>query len=343
MSLSSYKILKNNIFTNATFSLVPIRFEDRMAIMKWRNEQIYHLRQNKPLTEVDQNNYFTTIVANLFEQEKPNQLLFSFLENDSCIGYGGLVHINWLDKNAEISFVMNTDLEEKRFHEIWSAYLALLEQVAFEELKLHKIYTYAFDIRPHLYEVLSSSGFIEEARLKEHCYFNAKLLDVVYHAKFNSSLSLRLATLDDLLLYYNWANDIQVRANSYQTEPISLEDHTKWFTSKINNPLFSFFVFENHLGIPIGQVRVQIVSDFKAVIGISNASSFRGKGFASRMLVQATDAFLKNHPEQIISAYIKLDNRASEKVFQKAGFVLDKIVEYESVPSYHYIKKYENR
>lgn len=343
MSAPSYKILKNNIFTNANYSLVPIRFEDRMAIMKWRNEQIYHLRQNKPLTEVDQNNYFTTVVAKLFEQEKPNQLLFSFLENEVCIGYGGLVHINWLDKNAEISFIMNTDLEAKRFHEIWSAYLVLLEQLAFEELKLHKIYTYAFDLRPHLYEVLNGSGFIEEARLKEHCYFNAKFLDVVYHAKFNSFLSLRFATLDDLLLYYNWINDIQVRANSYQSEPINLEDHTKWFTSKINNPLFSFFVFENHLGIPVGQVRIQIVNALESVIGISNATNFRGRGYASRMLVMATDEFFKNNPKQTISAYIKLDNKVSEKVFQKAGFVLDKIVEYESLPSYHYIKKYENR
>jgi hypothetical protein len=54
----------------------------------------------------------------LFEQQQPSQLLFSFLENDKCIGYGGLVHINWIDSNAEISFIMNTQLEKDRFQEI---------------------------------------------------------------------------------------------------------------------------------------------------------------------------------------------------------------------------------
>ena len=80
----------------------------------------------------------------MFEQEKPNQLLFSFLENGKFIGYGGLVHINWLDKNAEISFVMKTELEKEYFSIYWSNYLSLIEKVAFETLNFHKIFTYAF-------------------------------------------------------------------------------------------------------------------------------------------------------------------------------------------------------
>jgi len=183
----NYKVLQKKFFTDGTFSIVPIRFEDRMLIMKWRNEQIYHLRQRQPLTVADQDAYFANVVAKLFEEEQPNQLLFSFLEDEVCIGYGGLVHVNWLDKNAEISFIMNTDLEAERFHEIWSAYLGLLEQVAFEELKLHKIYTYAFDLRPYLYEVFLNAGYHEEARLKEHCFFENKFLDVLIHYKINKT------------------------------------------------------------------------------------------------------------------------------------------------------------
>lgn len=45
--------------------------------MKWRNEQIYHLRQAKPLTKEDQNAYFENVVAKLFEDDHPNQILFS--------------------------------------------------------------------------------------------------------------------------------------------------------------------------------------------------------------------------------------------------------------------------
>ena len=183
--MNCYKALNKQEYSNNEFSIVPIRYEDRMDIMKWRNEQMYHLRQSKPLTIEDQENYFINVVFSLFKQEQPNQILFSYLENGVCIGYGGLVHINWIDKNAEISFIMNTDLEAKRFSEVWCAYLGLLEQIAFGDLSLHKIYTYAFDLRPHLYKALENSGFMEDARLKEHCSFDNKYLDVVMHSKIN--------------------------------------------------------------------------------------------------------------------------------------------------------------
>ena len=183
--MNFYKALNNQIFTSGKYSLIPIRFDDRYAVMKWRNEQIYHLRQNKPLTIEDQDYYFENVVSKLFEQTQPNQILFSFLENEICIGYGGLVHINWIDQNAEISFIMNTVLEKNRFHEIWTAYLNLIEKVAFEELKLHKIFTYAFDLRSHLYPIFENAGFQKEAELLDHKKFDNRYINVIIHSKIN--------------------------------------------------------------------------------------------------------------------------------------------------------------
>ena len=77
------------------------------------NEQIFHLRQFEPLTKIKQDLYFTNIVSKLFKEEQPNQILFSFLKNGECIGYGGLVHINWIDRHAEISFIINTILDNE--------------------------------------------------------------------------------------------------------------------------------------------------------------------------------------------------------------------------------------
>tara|TARA_B110000238_G_scaffold201057_1_gene254341 strand:- start:2941 stop:3507 length:567 start_codon:yes stop_codon:yes gene_type:complete len=188
--MNSYKVLSKQKFGNANYSIVPIRFEDRMDIMNWRNDQIYHLRQNKSLTAFDQDHYFNTVVNKLFNQDEPNQILFSYLENNVCIGYGGLAHINWIDKNAEISFVMNTKLEEENFSKHWKIFLKLLEQVAFKDLNLDKIYTYAFDVRPFLYRPIEDSGFVKEAILKKHCFFNGAYKDVIIHSKFN--------TLDEL-------------------------------------------------------------------------------------------------------------------------------------------------
>ncbi|MEN8912615.1 MAG: GNAT family N-acetyltransferase [Polaribacter sp.] len=165
---------------------MPLRFEDRMEIMTWRNEQMYHLRQAEPLTQESQDNYFRTTVASLFEQENPNQILFSYLKDGVCIGYGGLVHINRIDRHAEISFIMKTELEPVEFDLHWSNYLELIEKVGFEQLELHKLFVYAFDLRPHLYLSLQKSNYFRDATLKEHCYFNGKFLDVIIHSKLKS-------------------------------------------------------------------------------------------------------------------------------------------------------------
>ena len=186
--MKTYLALKKNIFDIDNFSIVPIRYEDRFSIMKWRNEQIYHLRQDEPLTIENQEKYFTEVIPRLFELKQPDQLLFSFLKNDICIGYGGLVKINWLDKNAEISFIMNTELEKNNFGEYWTIFLSLIEEIAFNEINLHKIYTYAFDLRPQLYPILLKANYSEESRLKAHCFFDEKFIDVLIHSKFNDKV-----------------------------------------------------------------------------------------------------------------------------------------------------------
>ena len=181
--MRNYQVLRQNIFEKGEYSIVPIRSEDRYDIMKWRNEQIYHLRQDKPLTKEAQDRYFDEIIPQLFHQEKPSQLLFSFLKDGKLIGYGGLVHINWVDKNAEISFIMNTELEKEEFEWNWSKYLSLIEELAFKEMAFVKLYVYAFDLRPHLYTTLLNNSYFMDARLKNHCIFNGELKDVVIHSK----------------------------------------------------------------------------------------------------------------------------------------------------------------
>ena len=74
-----YKALKKQEFKSGDYCLTPLRHEDRFNIMKWRNEQIYHLRQSEPLTIDKQDAYFDNTITSLFNQEKPNQILFSFL------------------------------------------------------------------------------------------------------------------------------------------------------------------------------------------------------------------------------------------------------------------------
>ena len=179
-----YKVLKNQVFKNGNYCIVPVRSEDRHDIMRWRNDQIYHLRQKELLTTKCQDKYFSEVVEKLFGLTYPDQILFSFLKEKKCVGYGGLVHINWEDKHAEISFVMETSLEGEYFHKFWSEYLVLIEKAAFDEVKLNKIFVYAFDLRPKLYEVLNNSSYTNEAVLKNHRRFKNSYIDVLIFSKF---------------------------------------------------------------------------------------------------------------------------------------------------------------
>ena len=313
--MNSYNVLNNQIFSIDAFSIVPIRYEDRMDILKWRNEQIYHLRQSKSLTEIDQENYFNTVVNKLFEQEQPNQLLFSYLQDGLCIGYGGLVHINWNDKNAEISFVMDTKLEKDYFQLHWKNYLALIEKVAFKDLYFHKIFTYAFDIRPNLYEALESAGFYKEAVLEEHCSFDEKYLDVVIHSKKNiDRLKLCIATFDNAELLFDWANDNTVRRNSLSTRGILWEEHLKWFGSKLHSQSKIYLLYNDK--IPVGQIRFDFINEFW-VIDYSIDEKYRGKGFGKIILELAIKKFKKG---DTLKAKVKNENISSLKIFQKIGF-----------------------
>jgi len=330
-----YKKLNIDTYRFKEFQLVPIRFNDRIKIRTWRNEQMVHLRQDQKLSRADQDNYYLNVVASLFQEDQPKQILFAFLDNGELVGYGGLVHMNWMDRHGEVSFLMNTELQEKRFEDYWSNYLRLLRFVAFDELKLRKIFTYAFDVRPHLYPVLQNAGFVEEARLKDHCCINGKFKDVLIHAQFTGALiSYREARKNDVKLYFEWTNDPYVRSQSFQTDEIQYKDHVHWFESKVADSKILMLLFSDKED-SIGQVRIEQKPD-ENVISVSLAASSRGKGYGSRILRLAALEFHQRIGESI-SAYIRENNHASIRSFESAGFVLESSLEINNIPSFKYI------
>ena len=316
---SSYNCLtKQKIFTD-DYAIVPIRFEDRMDILKWRNEQLYHLRQAKLLTIEDQENYFSTIVAQLFKQEFPNQLLFSYLKDDLCIGYGGLVHINWIDKNAELSFIMNTELEKENFQFHWKTFLELIEELAFHELNFHKIFTYAFDLRPNLFTVLKKAGFVEESRLREHCLFENKFIDVLIHSKLNHLIKLRIASIKDLRVTFNWASSKLVRQYSFQKKNISFTSHEDWFSKKLISKDCVYMIAELNK-TPIGSIRFDINKTGDALISFLLDPLSHGKGLGKQLLEIGCDEVVKLKKINNIIGKVNIENTPSLNIFKNLGF-----------------------
>jgi RimJ/RimL family protein N-acetyltransferase len=318
--MPTYKVLNKQEFFNGKYSIVPIRMEDRFAIMQWRNEQIHHLRQNKPLNDEEQDRYFNTVIAKLFVQEQPNQILFTYLDGDKCIGYGGLVHINWMDKNAEISFIMDTSLQEDFFEFHWTTYLGLIEEVAFVELGMHKIYTYAFDLRPKLYSALKKAKFIKEAVLLQHAFFEGTFIDVVIHSKIDNSLYLRNAQLMDVELTYLWATNPVVRMYANSKEKIKWEKHKKWFSDKLAHIDCEYYILQDK-GKEIGSIRFDINEDGMAMISYLIDPSLHGKGYG-KIIIEVGIERLRHRKEKVkkVVGLVQQENMASIKIFEKLGF-----------------------
>ena len=340
--MNKYKVLNKQIYSKGEHSIIPIRFEDRFDIMKWRNEQMYHLRQKELLTIENQDNYFNTIVSDLFIQDKPQQLLFSYLKNNECIGYGGLVHINWEDKKAEISFIMNTELEKTDFDTNWSLYLELIEQLAFKELGVRALFTYAYDLRPHLYPTLEKNGFELKSRLKNQIIIDGEHKDVLIHEKQNprNAIKLRKAEKADVNLIFDWSNDELVREQSYNSQKIELKAHIKWYNNKYQDPKSLFLILELK-NEPFGLVRFDIQKQ-NAIVGVLIGSNYRGKGLSINSLILACSEYFKSNDKPIL-AYIKETNKASITAFGKAGFQYYKDELVDGISSYVYqLKKDKN-
>jgi len=152
-------------------------------------------------------------------------------------------------------------------------------------------------------------------------------------------ISFRKATIYDLMLYFDWANDPEVRAQSFDSKIIDIESHKKWFLSKLNDDSLLMLVFQNEKNQNIGQIRMQKENEKEALIGISIASDFRGNGYAKEMLQIASDYFLKSNSNYVINAFIKETNLSSKYAFEKAGFEFRTLINYENSQSFHYFKK----
>jgi spore coat polysaccharide biosynthesis predicted glycosyltransferase SpsG/L-amino acid N-acyltransferase YncA len=140
------------------------------------------------------------------------------------------------------------------------------------------------------------------------------------------TLKFRLASAKDALIYFKWANDPEVRGNAIHTEPIPLENHLKWFDSKLKNNQAALYLFTKN-DKPIGQVRFDKTEN-KTIIDYSVDKQYRGKGLGKLILKQALIDYKSKYPSTVIHATVKASNEASNKIFRNLQFK-------ETKASYH--------
>ncbi len=145
---------------------------------------------------------------------------------------------------------------------------------------------------------------------------------------FGLDFVLRNIVKKDCKLLFDWANDPDVRNNALNTTNIMWNNHLNWFLDKLVNPDTYIYILERK-GIAIGQIRFDREDDYWK-LDYSIDKKYRRMGIGSKIIKLGLEKI-----EGEVKAWVKLDNIASRKVFQKLGFRESKggksIIEYSSL------------
>lgn len=129
---------------------------------------------------------------------------------------------------------------------------------------------------------------------------------------------LRRATAEDAMLYFAWANDPEARANSLSSASIPLQDHLRWFSTRVTSPDALLFVCESPLRGPVGQVRFEKLEDGRHLLSYSLDPKFRGQRLSLPMLTAALNKLAGATGGVLAKA--RTNNPASLKTLRQAGF-----------------------
>jgi RimJ/RimL family protein N-acetyltransferase len=142
------------------------------------------------------------------------------------------------------------------------------------------------------------------------------------------NIQIRNVNINDAKLLFDWANDLQSRNNSFNSNPIEWDTHVIWLTEKLESPNNHIFLFHIE-NIPIGVVKFEILEN--TTIGVIVAPQQRGKGWGSKIIRMGCEQYWSNNLHDIL-AYIKPENTSSIKAFEKAGFSFLRKDKYNNIP-----------
>ena len=120
---------------------------------------------------------------------------------------------------------------------------------------------------------------------------------------------LRKATIEDMDLLFQWANDSVVRKNSFSTAEISYEEHVKWYHNLLKREDCMQYIYMDG-DCPVGQVRITLKDD-EAEIGYSICTEKRTLGYGTKLLALIS---------QKVYGEVKPENTTSQKAFLHAGY-----------------------
>lgn len=169
-----------------------------------------------------------------------------------------------------------------------------------------------------------------DKEIKSFSFFNGLSGKNILSKFIDLDLELRQVLKNDCKLIFEWANDPLVRRNALNSQEIKWEDHLKWFHSRINDDKTKMYILVRETE-NIGQLRFEKENDYWK-IDYSIDKRYRGMGMGKRIIELALREINGS-----VKAWVKQDNIASCKVFEKLGFVKESILN-DSVNQYYLSK-----
>ncbi|MGI5883003.1 MAG: GNAT family N-acetyltransferase [Dethiobacteria bacterium] len=169
---------------------MPVQPNHIEFIRQWRNAQIGVLRQSEPITKEQQIEYFDNHIWPDMNKKYPENILLSILEGNTLIGYGGLVHIAWVHRRAEVSFLLKPEytVDQDVYSRYFTVFLQLIRELAFQELGFQRLHTETYASRSNTISTLENTGFVREGLMRKHVIKNGKTEDSLIHGCLSSEL-----------------------------------------------------------------------------------------------------------------------------------------------------------
>jgi spore coat polysaccharide biosynthesis predicted glycosyltransferase SpsG/RimJ/RimL family protein N-acetyltransferase len=133
-------------------------------------------------------------------------------------------------------------------------------------------------------------------------------------------LELRSAVVGDARLLWEWANDLDVRANAFSPRPIPWTNHQAWLSERLRDPTCRIYIAERE-GRPLGQIRFQQnLVPRRTEIGVSLVADCRREGWGSALIMAGMARLREEGFNGAVHALVKTVNVASARAFDTAGF-----------------------
>lgn len=146
-------------------------------------------------------------------------------------------------------------------------------------------------------------------------------------------MKLRPARPEDARVTWRWANDRETRARSYRNRRIPWYEHQAWFSARLSSGAARLYVGEDDRGRPVGQVRFERSGPGRGVVSVVVSPEFRGRGLGTALVRRGCVRARRELGLARILAYVKSDNAASRRLFEKSGFVRVRAIRKHGCPS----------